>query len=70
MKDCCLNEAKRHLKRHGQAARCEACGALVMAYDRETHYRATMAELEKHGIPFETAQLGKLFLIAKSRQTN
>jgi hypothetical protein len=67
MKDCCLNEAKQHLKRHGQVARCDACGALVMAYDRETHYRAAIRELEQRCIPFETGQLGKLFLIAKSR---
>ncbi len=65
MKACCADEARRHLKRHGQVARCEACGALILAYDRETHYRATLAELEKRGIRFETAQLGKLFLVVK-----
>lgn len=66
MKACCLNEAKQHLKRHGQVARCDGCGALVMAYDRETHYRAAIRELETRRIPFETARLGELFLIAKS----
>ncbi len=65
MKACCADEARRHLKRHGQVARCEACGALILAYDRETHYRATLAELEKRGIQFETTQLGKLFLVVK-----
>ncbi len=65
MNACCANEARRHLKRHGQVARCDACGALILAYDRETHYRATLAELEKRGIPFATARLGKLFLIVK-----
>ncbi|MCL6566688.1 MAG: hypothetical protein K6U09_09740 [Acidobacteriia bacterium] len=65
MKACCVDEARRHLKRHGQVARCDVCGALILAYDRETHFRATLAELEKRGVRFETAQLGKLFLIAK-----
>lgn len=65
MKDCCLREAQRHLKKHGQVARCDACGALVLAYEKETHYRSAVAELEKRGIAFETAQLGSLFVIAK-----
>lgn len=67
MKDCCLNEAKKHLRRHGQVARCDACGALVLAYGKETHYRNTVAELEKRGIAFESARLGELWLIAKPK---
>lgn len=67
MKSCCLAEAKKHLNRHGQVARCDRCGALVMAYDRESHYWSAIEELTKRGIAFETAQLGRLFLIAKPR---
>jgi hypothetical protein len=67
MKDCCLAEAKKHLKKHGQVAHCDGCGALVLAYDRETHFHSTVQELTKRGIAFETAQLGRLFLIAKPR---
>jgi hypothetical protein len=67
MKDCCLAEAKKRLKKHGQVARCDACGALVLAYERETHYRSAIEALTKRGAAFETAQLGRLFLIAKPR---
>lgn len=67
MKSCCLTEARRHLKKHGQVARCDECGSLLMAYRHERHYKSVLAELERRGIPYQLGRLDTLYVVARSR---
>ncbi len=65
MNGCCLNEAKLYLNKHRDVARCDECGALILAYGNERDFRSTVAELEGRGISYETERVGKLFILAK-----
>lgn len=69
MKDCCLREARKSLKRHRDVATCDRCGALLLAYGNARDFDATLEELGRHGVSSETAELGngKLKVIAKAR---
>ncbi len=65
MNDCCLKEAKLHLNRHRDVARCDECGALILAYGNERDFRSTVEELEGQGIGYQTERVGELFILAK-----
>ena len=65
MNDCCLKEVKRHLKKHRDVARCDTCGALILAYGNERDFRSTVEELEGHGVAFATERVGELLILAK-----
>lgn len=65
MNDCCLKEAKLHLNKHRDVARCDECGALILAYGNERDFRSTLEELEGRGIDYETERVGELFILAK-----
>ena len=65
MEDCCLREAKLHLRKHRDVARCDGCGALVLAYGNEKDFQSTVRELEARGIGYATERLGALFVLAK-----
>lgn len=66
MKDCCLREAKLHLRKHRDVATCDECGSLVIAYGNDVDFKNTVRELERLGLDYETQKLGSLFIIAKS----
>jgi len=70
MKSCCDQEARKSLKRHRDVATCDACGALLLAYQNESDYEYTLAELAKHGIDAETATYGTLSVIAKPKSSD
>ena len=65
MKDCCLREAKRHLKKHRDVARCDECRSLILAYGNERDFCSTVEELEGQGIGYETVRIGELLILAK-----
>ncbi len=65
MRDCCLEESEKSLKRHQAAATCDACGSLLLAYGNDRDYQRTLEELTRHGVPFETSALRDLFVVAK-----
>ena len=65
MNDCCLREAKLHLDKHRDVARCDDCGALILAYENERDFRSMVSELESRGMDFETERLGRLYIVAK-----
>ncbi len=65
MKDCCLEEAGKSLERHQDAATCDTCGLLLLAYGNDRDYQRTLEELTRHGVPFETSSLRDLFVVAK-----
>jgi hypothetical protein len=67
LKSCCLEEARRSLRRHRDVATCDGCGALLLAYGNDTDFDRTLDELGKHGVEFETETLGKLKLVSKSK---
>lgn len=69
MRDCCVEEARRSLKRHRDVATCDACGALLLAYGNDTDYERTLEELSAHAIEPETFHQGSLKIIAKPKPT-
>lgn len=68
MKSCCLEEARRTLKKHRDVATCDECGRLLLAYENDRDYQSTFDELTQHGVPFETSAIGKLKVVAKDRR--
>lgn len=67
MKPCCRNSAKKHLKRALQAATCDACGNLLLAYGEDRHLEGAKAELAAGNESFEEERIGDLDVIAKPR---
>ena len=67
MKSCCQDEAKRNLKRHRDVAICDRCGRLLIAYGNDLDFDRTVEELTLHQAAFETASLGRLRIVAKTR---
>lgn len=65
LKECCLQEAKLHLRKHRDVATCDDCGALILAYGNVTDFRNTVAELDRHGLDYDMDQIGLLYLVAK-----
>lgn len=65
MKDCCLEEAKLHLKKHRDVARCDECGSLLLAYGNDRDFQSTIQELEGRGLDYQTESLGRLQIVAK-----
>lgn len=66
MKDCCLAEACKSLKRHRDVATCDTCGALLLAYGNARDFDAALEELVRHGVNSETAEIAKLKVIVKT----
>ena len=67
MKDCCLEECTRSLRRHRDVATCDDCGALLLAYGNDTDFNRTVEELDKHRVDYQTETLGKLKVVAKAK---
>lgn len=67
MKSCCLAEAGRSLRKHGDVAVCDDCGRLLLAYANDRDFEGTVSELTRHGVVFETAIEGQLKVVAKPR---
>ncbi len=67
MKRCCEAEAKKHVKRHRDVAVCDGCGRLLLGYGNEAEFKKTQDELQTHGVAFEAAKVGPVFVIAKDR---
>ena len=67
MKDCCREEASSSLRRHRDAATCDDCGALLLAYGNDTDFQRTVEELAKHGVDYQTRTQGKLKIVAKAK---
>lgn len=67
MKPCCLQSMKRYLKKHRDAATCDTCGYLLLAYDNEHDFEKTKKALTAQGMAFEIEAFGKLQVIAKPR---
>jgi hypothetical protein len=67
MKPCCLESAKRYLKKHGDVAACDACGNLLLAYGKEGHFEDAKRALSTQGTPFEADDRGPLRVISKPR---
>jgi hypothetical protein len=67
MKSCCLDEAKKSLKKHRDVATCDECGRLLLAYGNLRDFEATVEELQRHGVELETEELGRLKVVAKPR---
>lgn len=67
MKTCCLDEARRSLKRHRDVATCDQCGRLLLAYGNDLDFERTVEELTLHQASFETAPVGSLRIVAKTR---
>ena len=67
MKECCREECAKSLRRHRDVATCDACGALLLAYENDTDFERTVDELDNHGVAFQTGTLGKLKIVAKAR---
>jgi hypothetical protein len=67
MKSCCLEEAKKSLKKHRDVATCDECGRLLLAYANDRDFEATVDELRRHGLEPETAESEGLRIVAKPR---
>ena len=70
MKFCCLAEARKSLKRPRDAATCDECGSLLLAYGNTRDFESTIEELTRHGVAFESAAsdvTGGLVIVAKVR---
>ncbi len=67
MKDCCLEECTRSLRRHRDVATCDDCGALLLAYGNDTDFDRTVEELDKHSVDYQTRTVGKLKIVAKAK---
>lgn len=67
MRACCLEEAKKSLKKHRDVATCDECGRLLLAYGHARDFEEAVAELSLHNVSLETAELGKLKVVAKPR---
>jgi hypothetical protein len=65
MKDCCLEEAGNSLEHHQDAATCNTCSSLLLAYGNDRDYQLALEELTRHGVSFETSSLRDLFVVAK-----
>jgi hypothetical protein len=46
-------------------ARCDGCGALLLAYGNDRDFQSTIKELEGRGLQYETESLGRLQIVAK-----
>lgn len=65
LEPCCVEEAKRSLRRHRDAATCDGCGALLLAYGNERDYERTVEELSHHGVAYGTGEIGGLRIVSK-----
>ena len=68
MRSCCLEEARRTLRKHRDVATCDGCGRLLLAYDNDRDHQSTIDELTRHRVPFETGSTGELKVVAKDRR--
>lgn len=68
MKPCCVASARRDLKKPQQAARCDVCKSLLMAFSEGRNLEEARKTIKAHGVEFEEARIGTLHVIAKPRQ--
>jgi|GEM_PF-1305343 len=69
MKPCCVESAKRYLKKNRDAAVCDHCGFLLMAYAQQLDYEEAIKNLKVWGGEFSTTQLSNLQVVAKARSS-
>ena len=69
LKSCCLKEAGENLKVHQAVAICDLCGQLVLAYDNDSDFEKTKADLEELSIDYQAGKNGKLLIISKVRSS-
>ena len=69
MKPCCLESAKRYLKKNRDVASCDPCRFLLMAYTQQRDYEEAIKTLKDWGGEFYTVSLGNLQVIAKARSS-
>jgi hypothetical protein len=67
MKPCCIESAKRYLKKNRDVATCDRCGFLLMAYSQQQDHEEALRSLKAWGGEFSTATLGRFQVIAKAR---
>jgi len=67
MNACCLQSAKRYIRKHRDVATCDGCGRLLMAYGNERDFEETKKALAARAMPFEAETFGALQLISKPR---
>ncbi len=74
VKACCLDEARKSLKRPRDVATCDECGSLLLAYGNPRDFESAIEELTRHGVAFESAPggvsevTGGLSIVAKVRK--
>ena len=67
MKPCCNESMKRYLKKHRDAASCDVCRDLLLAYGDARDFEETKKALTAQGTPFEVETSGRLQVIVKPR---
>lgn len=67
MHPCCLESARKYLRRGGQAATCDQCGRLLLSYQEQRYLDETRKALSEQGVEFEQATVGRLEVLAKPR---
>lgn len=67
MKPCCLESARRHLKKNRDVATCDRCGFLLMAYTDPRDYEEVRKTLQGWGGEFYTGMVKNLQVVAKAR---
>ncbi len=69
MKPCCIESAKRYLKKNRDVATCDRCGFLLMAYTQPRDYEEAIKNLKTWGGEFTTAKLGDFQVVAMVRSS-
>jgi hypothetical protein len=67
MKPCCIESAKRYLKKNRDVATCDRCRFLLMAYTHQGDVEETVKNLKSWGGEFCTIQLANLYVVVKAR---
>jgi len=67
LKDCCIKEAERTLRKHRDVATCDGCGRLLLAYSDETTYQLTVDELDAKDVGYQAGRHRDLWVVAKER---
>lgn len=69
MKPCCIESAKRYLKKNRDVATCDRCRFLLMAYTQQRDVEEAIKNLEAWGGEFSTTQLANFHVVAKARSS-
>ena len=64
---CCLESARRDLRRHRDVATCDRCRRLLLAYGNDRDYDETQRALTAQRATWATSRVGTLRVISKTR---